>query len=280
VNGWLVVFSGLHGIAQAIPALTLTQCLMLLAGVLVGIYGVVFGGSMFVSVPIFVALVPGCPPAQYVGSLKLGSLLRSIGSTISTWRSIDWVYCLAMAWPFVAGTVLGASFLNKAASATFLIPLMIIAVVVCEFSEKISKLAFWSDRDFFFIASFAIGIYAGYWGIGMSFLLVALLRVNNPKDEDIFWVKIQARFIETTTVVAAVSTHLINGNIKLMLVFYWAIGTIVGGALGGWIMNRYKDITPRTQIWVLRASYLMGVVGVGYLTLAPRGHVSSVLFGG
>lgn len=271
-------FAAFIDLISSIPPLTLQQIGMLIAGILIGIQGVVFGGSMFVSLPLFVYLVPGCTTGQYVGNLKLGSLLRSIASTTSTRNSVDWAYCLGMAWPFVLGTIMGA-YLISTLIASYLLLLMVVAVLVAEFAERISKLEFWHDRDFFFIAAFAAGIYAGFLGVGLAYLLVALIRVNNPKDEDIIWVKIQARFIETITVIAAVCTHFVNGNIKIEIVFYWAIGTTLGGILGGRLLKRLVAIPPKAQLWIMRASYAMGIVGMVYLFAAPQNNLSTILSG-
>lgn len=238
----------------------LTQHDLVLTGLgfFVGVFAIVFGGSMFLSVPLFQYLFPEASIGQVVGNLKVGSVLRNVGSTLTTFRNINWAVCLNFAWPFVIGAILGV-FVIKDLSQVWLLPMVVIAIVIAETADKLQRLKV--PREFYYLVAFGSGIYAGVLGIGIALLIVALMRVDFPEDKKIAWVKMQARFIELLIAIVALATHLYNQNIVFEMWFFWAIGSILGGLAGGGILSwMQREVSAAVQKAVLRTSYVFALV--------------------
>jgi uncharacterized membrane protein YfcA len=90
-------------------AFDITSVSLLAGGFVIGIFAVVIGGGMFFSVPFLQFLFPGISAGAIIGNLKIGSVFRSIGSTTSTWREIDFPACVKVSALALTGTVLGTS---------------------------------------------------------------------------------------------------------------------------------------------------------------------------
>ena len=225
-------------------------------GVLLGVVGVVVGGTMFFSVPLFLWLFPEASFGALVGNLKVGSFFRGIGSTLSTFKQIQWKSSLLISVPPFLATILGASFIANL-DQKWMLPAVIIAVILAELAPKIAHLV--SQKNFY-IASSMTGVYAGVFGAGIGIILTALLRLKYPKDSDIALVKIQARFIEWVLVITAVVTHFLHKNLFLEIWLPWALGGLVGGVLGGLVLKKIGHASGHIQKLILRFSFALAIL--------------------
>ena len=229
------------------------------AGTFVGFFGVAVGGGMFFSMPLIQGLFPGISVGTVVGNIKVAAFFRGIGSTVSTWRRIDYRQALRIAPLAMLGTVLGASSIVHL-SQKWLLPAMVLAIAVTLLAPKIA------DRitpRMFYGAAFLTGLYNGILGAGLGVIMVALMRLRYPSDSDIGLVKIQARFIEFALMMGAVATHFLNGNLRMDIWIPLSIGSIVGGYLGGLWLHKMGEFKPRTQFAILCAAFAVDLVVAG-----------------
>jgi len=210
---------------------------------------------MFISIPFLQILFPGLSYGQTIGNIKIGSFTRSLASTISTWKQIKFKEIGIFIAPFIIGSIIGSASIAKL-DQKYLIIAVLIAIGLSELSPYLAKFINKKTR---FIASILLGIYTGFIGAGIGILIVALLRTLFPKNEQIIFVKIQARFIEATGTIAAIITHIYYGNIIFPIWLLFAAGTFIGGYLGGTLLKRTTKIAPKHQRIYLIAVYVVAL---------------------
>jgi len=235
---------------------TLQFVLLTFAGVLIGVFSVVVGGGFFISIPFIQWLFPQVSVGAVVGNLKVGSFFRSIGSTLSTFKQIEFLQNLKIMPPALIGTVLGAMTISNI-DQRWLLPAIISAII---FTLQAPKWASKVSNKGFALAAFITGIYSGVLGAGIGIMLVALLRLKHPKDTEIIFVKIQARFVEFMLTTAAVLTHMISGNLITALWIPLAIGGVIGGYVGGEVLNKFGQLSGRTQKNILYSAFAVDLM--------------------
>lgn len=241
--------------------LTFTNLGMFVGGVFIAVLAVVFGGTMFISVPIFQLVFPEVSIGQIVGNLKVGSVVRGFASTWQTWDHIDWRYIFRKAPPFFVGAIVGA-FVTSDLSQLGILPLVVVAIALSECRETIAKLRFGPALSL--VLAFLAGVYSGVLGIGIGILFVALLRQDCPADEDIALVKIRARALELAVSIVAVTIHLYNNNLKLEMFAFWALGSLVGGVIGGIALSKMTTLSGEWQKRLLWFSYALSFITAFY----------------
>jgi uncharacterized membrane protein YfcA len=237
--------------------LTCQTALLLVGGVVVGIFSVIVGGGFFVSIPLLQFLFPSVSYGAIVGNLKVGSFFRGIGSTITNRKEIDWLGNLLWSVPLVVGTVLGVMVIAHL-HQRWMLPAIIAAIVLSELAPSLAKRI---TKGSFRVASLATGAYAGFLGAGIGIILVALFRLEHPEVERIAHVKIQARFIEWLVVIVAVIAHYFHGNLILALWLVWSVGSFAGGLAGGVLLEKLGAMSGKIQTIVLRLAYLVAIAG-------------------
>ena len=115
------------------------QVLLFLSGLAIGIIAVLFGGSMFLSIPIFQFMFPGMTYGQIVGNLKLGSLFRGLASSKSTWEHIDIKGTLGILIPFVISSIISTALISRV-DQSYLFYAVIAAILLTELSPRIAHL--------------------------------------------------------------------------------------------------------------------------------------------
>jgi uncharacterized membrane protein YfcA len=233
--------------------------LIIIASFFIGIFAVIVGGGMFFSMPFMQWLFPEVAFGMLVGNVKVGSLFRSLGSTWSTRRQIKYIENVKISAFALLGTVIGSSFIANL-SQKWLFPAVIVAVILALVAPKISHLI---TARTFNIAAFATGAYAGVFGAGIGLLLIALLRLKYTKDDEIAFVKIQARFVEFMLVVAAVVTHFLHGNLVSAMWLPWSIGALGGGYAGGIVLDKIGKLPGQIQSYILYAAFAISVAVAG-----------------
>jgi uncharacterized membrane protein YfcA len=237
--------------------LTWQTALLVVGGLVVGIFSVVVGGGFFVSIPLFQALFPTVSYGAIVGNLKVGSFFRGIGSTITNRKEIDWLGNLIWSVPLVIGTVIGVMVIAKL-HQRWMLPAIIAAIALSELAPWIAKRI---TKGSFQAASLATGAYAGFLGAGIGIILVALFRLQHPEEEQIAYVKIQARFIEWLIGIVAVIAHYFHGNLILALWLVWSVASFAGGLAGGVLLKKLGAMPGTSQKIALRLAYLVAIAG-------------------
>ena len=244
--------SGISWLGSLVSSATDPTVLALVAGgFVIGILAIIFGGGMFFSAPLVQWFFPGITFGAIVGNVKVGAFLRAVGSTWSTHEHVEYRRNFGISVFAFIGTLIGALLISHL-DQRWVLPATILAVLVAEFGPRLAHLI--TNRTFH-IASFLTGFYAGTFGAGIGILLVALLRLKHPADTDIAHVKIQARFVEVLLTISAVAIHWYSGNLIVAIWVPFALGSIVGGVVGGMILNRMRHLSGAAQKIVLRIAY-------------------------
>lgn len=238
--------------------------IMVLSGCLVGIFGVVFGASMFLAVPIFQIVFPGIGNfGSIIGSIKVGSLARGLTSTIATRNNIRFA-SLTKYIPLFVGTLIGA-FAISALNKDFVIPVLIVGILVALNVQKISDVIR-NVKGLFSVFGLLVGIYVGFFGAGAAILIMALLRVGEPqiygRDGQIALLGIQSRFVEFLIGWIAIIGHIFAGTLTLALWplwLWWALGAAIGGAIGGVLMNKLTHVSASIQRLFLYVAFSIAI---------------------
>lgn len=229
------------------------------AGFIIGIFAIIMGGTMFFSVPLMQALFPEIAFGAVVGNLKVGSLMSFTGSIISTHKKINYTENLKVAAFAFPGAVLGASIISHL-DQRWIFPVIIVAIALSVLAPKIAHLV---TRKTFHLASFLTGIYAGFFGAGVGLIFFALLRLKYTEDHQIALTKIQVRFVEWMMVIAAVATHYLHGNLIAAIWLPWASGALVGGFIGGLLLEKMGRMPGHLQKYVLYAAFSLALIVAG-----------------
>lgn len=240
--------------------MTSTSLILVVCGIFIGILSVLVGGGAFFSAPLIQWLFPGVSLGAIIGNIKLGSFFRSIGSTWATHKQIEYKQCFKYSVIAIIGTLGGVSVIHDL-SQKWLFPIIIFAIIVAVAAPKIA--AHLGSKSFN-VASLFIGFYAGFFGAGYGILMIALMRLKYPADEDIAHVKIQARFIEWLLASVAVIAHYLHGNLIAAIWVPWATGSIIGGVLGGILLKKLGSFSGRVQKSVLYVSFAFALIVAGY----------------
>ncbi len=229
--------------------------ILVIGGVLGGIFAAVVGGGMFFSIPLFQLLFPEVSLGAIVGNIKTGTLIRGVGSMITTWRLIELRKTLMVSLLAFLGTIVGASVIADL-DQRWLLLITIIAVAIAEAAPKLAR---FMTLHRYNLASVFIGLYTGFLGAGSGILLVAHMRLKHPDDTDIGIVKANARFAETFLGISAVAVHLFHGNLSASLWIPWSIGAFFGGLIGGSLLAYVSGLSGQVQKIILRFSFAVTI---------------------
>ena len=142
----------------------MSEVVLFLAGALLGVYAVVIGGGMFLSVPLFQFLYPAASIGQIVGSIKVGSATRGLASTWATWRQVRPSEGLLLSAPFVVGAALGA-YLISGIDQRWMLPIVVSAIVISECAPRLHRVL---NKSLFRASALVTGVYGGVLGAGLA----------------------------------------------------------------------------------------------------------------
>lgn len=222
----------------------------------IGIFAIVFGGTMFLSIPVFQLLFPEMIMASIIGNIKMGSVIRNVGAVHTLRKHINAKKFLPLIAIFCAGSIIGALLVSHASNALIL-PTIVVAIFVTEFAPWISKHI---PKSFFYLITFAVGIFGGIIGAGILLLIIALLRIAIPEDHNLHHVRSLAIFTELLMAVVAVIVFAFTGHLIFHVWVVWAVGSLIGGFIGGKILHHTGKMSPHVQKWALRAIFVFAVL--------------------
>ena len=245
------------------------EVILFFVGIVVGAMNSVAGGGMLIGFPVMLAV--GMPPitANATGSIVvLPGLLGSSFGYRKYLHRLPRKYLLLLI-PCMSGASIGAIILRHTSSARFreLIPILILFAVVLfavqpflhfHLHRHISKKSR-NNQTLILIglALFPVSIYAGYFGPGFGFVMLAFLgftslreihKMNGLKN-------LAGAGIATSVIICLFNAHLFD----LSLGLFMAVGCLIGGYSGSRISLRFS--THAIRIVVI----LIGFASAGYL---------------
>lgn len=247
----------------------LTDIILLLVGILVGIMNAIAGGGMLVGFPVLLAVgIPALVANATSNIIVLPGQLASAYGYRKYLRQVPRIY-LWLLLPCAVGAGIGATILRHTSSNNFekLIPgLILFAVVLFAFQpllhfhvHKHLKSTKPDNRSLFFVAAalLPLSIYGGYFGAGFGFVMLAFLGFTNLRDVHKMNAlkNLAASAMAIVSIVCLFSAHLIDWRHGLIM----GVGTAIGGYFGSRLAQRVPSHTIRVvviSIGLLTASYL------------------------
>jgi uncharacterized membrane protein YfcA len=236
--------------------------LMLVVGVAAGIANGVAGGGTFISFPALLTL--GVAPLAANVSTSVGVCPSYVGGM---WRFRSQItphrrLLMALLPSCALGAALGCALLLVFPATAFrsVVPWLIGAgTLLFALSPFISRRLAHIDhshpgrRWFLFVGVFLIAVYGGYFGAGLGILLLAVMAVALPFE----LTELQGLRSVLSTIINlfAATIFVIRGHLVLWAVFTLLAGTLAGGWMGTWLVQR---LSPRAVRGL--------IVGIGVVT--------------
>lgn len=223
----------------------------------IGIAAILFGGTLFIALPLFQFLFPQASIGYLLGNIKFGSFFRSLSAIIATREQLKkFKHSLPMIFLLAIGTFLGAIGIIKL-SQEFVFPIVLLGILITEFSDKITH--YFSEK-IFAISNFLVGIYGGIFGGGINILLFSLLKIKNPEiKDDISSLRVEATFLEFLLSIIVLLTVIFSWQIDFEIAGFYAAGGIIGGFLGGKLLAHTGKLKPSLQKLLLRISFAIAL---------------------
>ena len=235
-----------------------TMLWLLAAAVPIGIFGVVFGGNLFLSLPLFQIMFPDMGLGAMIGTIKPGSIVRNLASLVPLRKHIMVRSNLLFALSLSVGSIIGATFIAAlSASKVSVIPVLILGWFVMISAPRLGQ---YVSHLGFMVAAFLVGMYGGIFGAGISLLIAALLRLKHATDAELLVIRVNSLYLETILTFASVFIFLYQGLVDWRLALVWALGSLVGGYLGGRITERTGKMRPALQKAIFHISFGVALV--------------------
>jgi uncharacterized protein len=239
----------------SIASLQWRFAIMVLVGVAAGIANGVAGGGSFITFPSMLSL--GIAPLTANVSSTVGVCPSYLGGVWRFRRQITPYRRLltALLPSCFAGAGLGCALLLIFPAATFrsVVPWLIGAgTLLFALSPLITKRLAHIDHDhpgrrwFLTLGVFVVATYGGYFGAGLGILLLAVMAVALPLE----LAELQGLRSVLSTIINLVAAviFLIRGHLVVWAVVALLIGTIAGGWIGTWLIERMSPRVVRTLI--------------------------------
>lgn len=226
---------------------------------LAGVVDAIGGGGGLISLPAY--LIAGLPPHLAVATNKLSS---PFGTALATYRFIRaGLVNFKLAVPAILAAIIGSSI---GAHISLLLPeavmkyVLVIVLPLSAFLVLNKKLFNDEGADTVTLnrrtyltataAAFIVGIYDGFYGPGTGTFLIIAFTIFAKLD--IKTANAQAKVINLTTNVTALSIFLLNGQVLLPLGLVAAFCNMIGGYIGaGLVMKNGSKIVKPSVILVL-----------------------------
>lgn len=232
--------------------------LLLVAGILCGIVNSVAGAGILFVFPAL--LFAGLSPLSANITLNLvafpGTLSAAYANKDDLAKTPKKYFWLLV--PAVLGAIAGLTILNNTSTETFdeIVPWLILSsVLLFAFHPKLHRhlhrpahLRFVTPLLMVAVGFFLSSIYAGYFGAGFGFLIMALLGIT--KLHGIF--KILAFKNFTAAIIGMIGTiyFIVHGGIYWRYGLIAATGAMIGGYLGAKFFHKVSPHTVRAIITI------------------------------
>jgi uncharacterized membrane protein YfcA len=245
------------------------EILLFLVGIIVGAMNSVAGGGMLIGFPIMLAV--GMPPLIANATTNLVVLPGQLGSAYGYRKYLQKLsrkYLLLLI-PCMIGAAIGATILRHTSSARFshLAPILILFAVILfsiqpllhfHLHRHISKRS--KNNQTLLIIGLAllpVAIYAGYFGPGFGFIMLAFLGFTSLHDvHKMNGLKnLAGAGIAASAIIVLFSAHLFNWPLGLSM----ALGCTIGGYSGSRLSMRFSSHAIRIVV------ILIGFISAAYL---------------
>lgn len=236
---------------------------------LAGLIDAIGGGGGLISLPAY--LIAGLPPHLAVGTNKLSS---PFGTALATYRFVRaGLVNLKLAVPAVIAAIIGSSI---GANISLLLPeqvmkyVLVIILPVSAFlvmnkkifndqgSDKVTL-----DRRTNItatVSALVVGIYDGFYGPGTGTFLIIAFTVFAKLD--LKMANAQAKVINLTTNVTALTVFLLNGQVLLPLGLASALCNMIGGYIGAGLAMKNGSKIVKPSILLVLFLLTLKVLGV------------------
>jgi|SRR5579859_2889686 len=227
--------------------MTIAQHLLaVLSGGIVGFsLGLLGGGGSILAVPLLLYLVGYHDPHVVIGTTALAVALTAYANLLPHWRAgnVRWQPALAFAIPGAIGAAVGASVgkLVGGKQLLFLFALLMIVVAITMVRKRPDlkprpERAGWAMLLRVVPVSLAVGLLAGFFGIGGGFLIVPglLFATGMPMLSAMGSSLVSVGAFGTTTAI----TYALAGKVNWLIAVEYFAGGVLGGWAGVWLAIR------------------------------------------
>lgn len=232
--------------------------LLFLFAIPIGMYAILLGGALFLSLPLFQILFPGALLGSIVGTIKVGSVFRN-GMALYGGKELltfSFSKTAKIALPLIIGTIIGSLGIVSLPQI-FIIPILILAIIISEASNTLVHVI---PHSLYLLFSFVTGFYIGVFGAGSIISLVALVQIKNTEYKNIAQVRMEALLLEFLLAVLAVTIFFFVGSINFTVAVAWTAGSLIGGYLGGRIIKHTGKFSEKTQKLFLRITFAVALL--------------------
>jgi uncharacterized membrane protein YfcA len=231
----------------------LIDLLLFAVGVVIGVINAVAGGGMLLGFPIFIAT--GLPAIVADASTRLVALPASIGAGAGYRKSLKKLpkYYWWMLGFAVAGAAVGGLLLRDNPSKQFahIAPWLVLAAVAIfalgptlqkRLNEKMHRKVVLAGYALAAILFF-LSIYAGYFGIGFGFMVLALLNFSSLRDD--------IHLMNAFKVICGLAASLVSTIVLLHSnLLNWQAGLSMGAGslIGGYFTAHSSRSVPQKYI--------------------------------
>jgi uncharacterized membrane protein YfcA len=245
------------------------EILLFVAGIIVGVMNSVAGGGMLIGFPLMLAT--GMPP---IVANATGNLVILPGQLSSAYGYHKYLHKLPRRYlllliPCMIGSAIGATILRHTSSARFsqLIPVLILFAVILfavqpiihfHLHRHISRKS-QNNQTLIFISLclLPVAAYAGYFGPGFGFIMLAFLGFTSLRDVHKMNAlkNLAGASIAVAAIISLLSAHLFNWPLGISMAF----GSAIGGYGGSRISMRFSTHAVRIVVIII------GFISAGYL---------------
>ncbi len=203
---------------------------MLCAAFFAGFVDAIVGGGGLIQLPALLAGYPAVPPAELLGTNKLGSICGTGGAVMRYMRvvRIPWRVLLPAAAVAFVAALAGASLASTVSAALFrpLVPCMLTTVLLYvlwhkDLGGRHAPIELSRRRGYLALAAIAgIGLYDGFFGPGTGSLLMLLFV--RMYGFDFLHASIGARAVNVATNAGALALFGFHGEV------HWVLGLALG----------------------------------------------------
>jgi uncharacterized membrane protein YfcA len=241
---------------------------LIIVGIIVGLFGTVVGvGGGFIVVP-FLSIVYNLTPQQAVGTSMCIVALNSISGAVSYARQkrVDYRTGVIFSVAMFPGAFLGAYLLQQVSRQSFDIGFAVMLLVIAGYSliKENSRAAAVPPEEFIrpqfnlplgIAISFGVGFYASIAGVGGG--LVHVPAMVYLFHYPVYYAIPTSIFILSISSTFAVASHAAVGAIVWHFVPFLGLGAIIGAQIGGKYSRR---INGKVLIQILAVVIVMAAV--------------------